>query len=199
MKQRINLYRPGKSRSSFDFKSLTGSAVLVAGVVAIFFLVGLGLKFYAGHQDAKLADLKAEKKRIETQVQALQAKHSSSKVSSEIVAEQDRLRGQIASRKQLMSLLHHVEPEQSVSLSSYMYGLAEASQQESWLTNFSIHTEERAFSFEGVAVTGPDVPVMFEAIGETEVFQGMSISSLQVEAMDSGVRFIANAKLRVND
>ncbi|MCP4597295.1 hypothetical protein [Neptuniibacter sp.] len=199
MKQRINLYRPGKSRSALDFKSLTGSTVLAVGIVALFLIAGLALKFYSGHQDEKLAGLKAEKKRIETQVQALQAKHSSSKVSSDILAEQDRLKGEIASRKQLMSLLHHVEPEQSVSLSSYMYGLAEASQNDSWLTDFTIHTEKRAFSFHGVAITGPAVPLMFEAIGQTEVFQGMSISSLAVEALDSGVRFTANAKLRVND
>lgn len=199
MKQRINLYRPSKRGSAIDFKSLTGSAVLGVGVVAIFLVAGLGLKFYADHEDAKLAGLKAEMKRIEKQVQALQAKHSRSKVSSEIIAEQNRLKAEISSRKQLMSLLHHVEPEQSVSLSSYMYGLAEASQQDSWLTKFSIHTEKRAFSFHGVAVSGPAVPLMFEAIGETEVFQGMSISSLQVEAISSGVRFKANAKLRVND
>lgn len=199
MKKRINLYQDTGPKAGFDKNSLTGSAIIVIAIVAMVLLSGLGLKFYVDGKKEHLASLKAEQKQLESQVQALQAKFTNTQINPVIKAEQDRLKQQIIARRTLMSLLDQIEPEQTVSFSSYMHALADASQKDSWLTSFSIDMESKAFKASGEATEGPYVSLMLEEIGKTSSFRGMTVGALNVETAASGVRFQAVAELKVNE
>lgn len=48
---------------------------------------------------------------------------------------------------------------------------------------------------QGGAVDGPAVPLMLEQIARRQEFREMRVSGLNVEALESGVRFQANAEL----
>lgn len=196
MKRRVNLYNPNKPRQKFQPLSLSGSTTIATVCVLFVFICGLGLHYYAESQQQQFDQMKTKKTRIDAQVQAQQDRFASAKVSSELVAEQSRLKNEIASRKRLKNLLHKVQPSQRTNFSSYIYALAQASQSDSWLTEFVIDSDAMQLSLMGGATTGPSVPVLFEAIGKTEAFQGISFGSLQVESEESLISFEAEAELR---
>ena len=199
MKQRINLYRDTNTATSFDRNSLFGSVIIVIAVIGIVFLSGLGLKLFDESQKSDLAQLKATKANQDAEVQMLQEKFSSQTVSSDLQAEIERIKNQINSRKDLMSLLDQIDPQQALSFSSYLSALAESSRSESWLNSFSINTSDRSFTIVGGAVNGPAVSSLLEAIAKTTPFSDMAVTALEVESVDSGVQFQAEAELSVND
>ena len=61
---------------------------------------------------------------------------------------------------------------------------------------FQLDNIQHSFVALGGATDGPAVPVMLESIARTEIFQGMSISELDLEASESGVVFKVTAELR---
>ncbi|MGH1462358.1 MAG: hypothetical protein ACRBB6_10000 [Neptuniibacter sp.] len=199
MKKRINLFRGSDSKSGFDKNSLTGSTLIVLAVIGIVLSAGLGLKLLVNSEKEQLASLRAEQKEIELKVQDLQSKFTNLKVSTDLKAEQDRIRNQILSRRTLMSLLDQIDAKQTVSFSSYMQALADASLANSWLTNFSLDIEKQAFNLAGEATAGPNVSEMLVEIGKTKPFSGIAISSLDVKSTDRGVQFQALAELRDNE
>ncbi|MFY0678793.1 MAG: hypothetical protein JXR18_16085 [Neptuniibacter sp.] len=199
MKQRINLYRNTNTATSFDRNSLSGSVTIVIAVISIVFLSGLGLKLFDESQKSDLAKLKVTKANQEAEVRMLQEKFSSQAVSSDLQAEIERIKNQINSRKDLMSLLDQIDPQQALSFSSYLSALAESSRSESWLNSFSINTSDRSFNIVGGAVNGPAVSSLLEAIAKTTPFSDMTVTALEVESVDSGVHFQAEAELSVND
>lgn len=199
MKQRINLYRENNSPTSFDINSLSGSVTIVIAVISIVFLSGLGLKFFDESLKSDLAKLKETKANREAEVQMLQDKFSSQTVSSDLQAEIERVKNQINSRQDLMSLLDQIDPQQTLNFSSYLSALAESSRSESWLNSFSINTSDRSFTIVGGAVNGPAVSSLLEAIAKTTPFSDMAVTGLEVESVDSGVQFQAEAELSVND
>ena len=196
MKQRINLYNPNKQKTKFDPLSCSGSITIALAVLFVFFVVGAGLTFYAGQQVSELSALKSTKSRLDADVAVEQGRFANRQAQPELLAEQERLRKEIASRQQLKALLHKVQPSHGASFSAYLYSIAEASLPESWLVEFILDNEQRRFVAKGGAIDGPAVPAMLEAIGRTETFQGMSVSELNVEAVDAGVRFNATGELR---
>lgn len=196
MKQRINLYNPNKQKTKFDPLSCSGSITIALVVLFAFFVVGAGLTFYAGQQVSDLSALKSTKSRLDADVAVEQGRFANRQAQPELLAEQERLKKEIASRQQLKALLHKVQPSHGASFSAYLYSIAEASLPESWLVEFILDNEQRRFVAKGGAIDGPAVPAMLEAIGRTETFQGMSVSELNVEAVDAGVRFNATGELR---
>ncbi|WP_415902346.1 hypothetical protein ACMXYR_16155 [Neptuniibacter sp. QD29_5] len=196
MKQRINLYNPHKSKKKFELLSLQGSVTVAVVTVTVTLLCGLGLKWYASEQESTFAKLQQDKVKIDEAVATEQARFSNLQVQPEILAEQQRLKNEIAARKALQSLLHKVQPAQSVNFSAYLYALADASLAESWLSQFVLDNDQRSFAMNGGAIDGPSVASMIESIGNTEEFQGMSVNTLSVNAESSGVRFEALAELR---
>ncbi len=199
MKQRINLFQVSQKSTSFDKNSLSGNAVIAVVVIGVVLVLGLGLKFFADTKQAELANLKTEKRNVEAQVQALQKKFSSQTVSVDLQAEIKRLKGQIDSRGDLMSLLDQIDPEQTYSFSAYLLALAESSEADSWLTDFSINTKDRSFLITGGAANGPAVSSMLESIAKTTPFADMAVTSLEVQSEGSNVRFQAEAELSVNE
>ena len=199
MKQRINLYRVTKQSVSFDKNSLSGNAIIVSAVIGLVFIVGMGLKFLDGNNKAELANLETEKRNVEAQVQLLQQKYSSQSVSPDLKTEIGRVKEQIESRNDLMSLLDQIDPEQTFSFSSYLTALSESSRPGSWLNNFIINTNEHSFQVEGGAIDGPAVSSMLEAIAKTTPFTDMVVNALEVKSEDSGVKFQAEAELSVNE
>lgn len=199
MKQRINLYRATKKSASFDKSSLSGSAIIVFAVFGLVFIAGMGLKFLDENNKAELANLETEKRNVEAQVQLLQQKYSSQSVSPDLKTEIERVKEQINSRNDLMSLLDQIDPEQTFSFSSYLAALSESSRPGSWLNNFTINTDERSFQIEGGATDGPAVSSMLEAVAKTTPFADMVVNALEVKSEDSGVKFQAEAELSVNE
>lgn len=196
MKQRINLYNPNKPKEKFDLLSLSGSVTVFAAITILMLIAGAGMTFYADSQQREFDRLQALKTDLDAQVSAEQARFQNLRVNPEIVAEQERIKAEINSRKQLQTLLYKVQPEQSVSFSEYLYGLSESSLESSWLSAFVLDTENSLLKMTGSAVNGPSVPEMLEAIGNTEVFRDMSVTDLNVQAVDNGVSFTATAELR---
>lgn len=196
MKQRINLYNPHKTKKKFELLSLQGSVTVAVVSIAMVLLIGLGLNWYASEQENTFAQLKQDKVKIDEAVEKEQARFSNLQVQPEILAEQQRLKDEIAARKALRSLLHKVQPAQSVNFSAYLYALADASLTESWLSQFVLDNDNRIFALNGGAIDGPSVASMIESIANTEEFQGMSVNTLNVNAEESGVRFEAVAELR---
>lgn len=199
MKQRINLYRATKKASSFDKNSLTGNAVIALAVVGVVLVTGLGVKFLDEKNKADLASIKTEKRNIEARVQQLQDQFSLQAVSPDLQAEIKRIGSQIDDRKNLMSLLDQIDPEQSLSFSSYLSALAESSRSESWLNEFSINTNDRSFQLVGGATDGPAVSSLLESIAKTTPFENMAVTALEVDSQDSGVKFQAEVELSVNE
>lgn len=199
MKQRINLYRATKKASSFDKNSLTGNAVIALAVVGVVLVTGLGVKFLDEKNKADLASIKTEKRNIEARVQQLQDQFSLQAVSPDLQAEIKRIGSQIDDRKKLMSLLDQIDPEQSLSFSSYLSALAESSRSESWLNEFSINTNDRSFQLVGGATDGPAVSSLLESIAKTTPFENMAVTALEVDSQDSGVKFQAEVELSVNE
>lgn len=199
MKQRINLYRATKKASSFDKNSLTGNAVIALAVVGVVLVTGLGVKFLDEKNKADLASIKTEKRNIEARVQQLQDQFSLQAVSPDLQAEIKRIGSQIDDRKKLMSLLDQIDPEQSLSFSSYLSALAESSRSESWLNEFSINTNDRSFQLVGGATDGPAVSSLLESIAKTTPFEDMAVTALEVDSQDSGVKFQAEVELSVNE
>ena len=199
MKQRINLYRATKKTSSFDKNSLTGNAVIALAVVGVVLIAGLGVKFLDEKNKADLASIKTEKRNTEARVQQLQDQFSLQAVSPDLQAEIKRISSQIDDRKNLMSLLDQIDPEQSLSFSSYLSALAESSRSESWLNEFSINTNDRSFQLVGGATDGPAVSSLLESIAKTTPFEDMAVTALEVDSQDSGVKFQAEVELSVNE
>lgn len=199
MKQRINLYRATKKASSFDKNSLTGNAVIALAVVGVVLVAGLGVKLLDEKNKADLASIKTEKRNIEARVQQLQDQFSLQAVSPDLQAEIKRIGSQIDDRKKLMSLLDQIDPEQSLSFSSYLSALAESSRSESWLNEFSINTNDRSFQLVGGATDGPAVSSLLESIAKTTPFENMAVTALEVDSQDSGVKFQAEVELSVNE
>lgn len=199
MKQRINLYRVTKKTSSFDKNSLTGNAVIALAVVGLVLLVGLGVKFLDEKNKADLASIKTEKRNVEARVQQLQDQFSLQAVSPDLQAEIKRISSQIDDRKNLMSLLDQIDPEQSLSFSSYLSALAESSRSESWLNEFSINTNDRSFQLVGGATDGPAVSSLLESIAKTTPFENMAVTALEVGSQGSGVKFQAEVELSINE
>ena len=199
MKQRINLYRATKKTSSFDKNSLTGNAVIALAVVGVVLIAGLGVKLLDEKNKADLASIKTEKRNIEARVQQLQDQFSLQAVSPDLQAEIKRIGSQIDDRKNLMSLLDQIDPEQSLSFSSYLSALAESSRSESWLNEFSINTNDRSFQLVGGATDGPAVSSLLESIAKTTPFENMAVTALEVDSQDSGVKFQAEVELSVNE
>lgn len=199
MKQRINLYRATKKTSSFDRHSLTGNAVLVCAVIGVLFIAGLLVKFLDQNNKAELAHLKSEKHNIEARVQQLQEKFSLQAVSPDLQAEIKRINNQIDARKNLMSLLDQIDPEQKISFSSYLSALAESSRPESWLNEFSINTNDHSFLIVGGAKDGPAVSLLLKSIANTAPFENMAVTALEIGSQDSGVKFQAEVELSVNE
>ncbi|MGB0206279.1 MAG: hypothetical protein ACPF9K_14720 [Neptuniibacter sp.] len=199
MKQRINLYRATKKTSSFDKNSLTGNAVIALAVVGVVLIAGLGVKLLDEENKADLASIKTEKRNIEARVQQLQDQFSLQAVSPDLQAEIKRISSQIDDRKNLMSLLDQIDPEQSLSFSSYLSALAESSRSESWLNEFSINTNDRSFQLVGGATDGPAVSSLLESIAKTTPFENMAVTALEVDSQDSGVKFQAEVELSVNE
>ncbi len=199
MKQRINLYRVTKKTSSFDKNSLTGNAVIALAVVGLVLLVGLGVKFLDEKNKADLASIKTEKRNVEARVQQLQDQFSLQAVSPDLQAEIKRINSQIDDRKNLMSLLDQIDPEQSLSFSSYLSALAESSRSESWLNEFSINTNDRSFQLVGGATDGPAVSSLLESIAKTTPFENMAVTALEVGSQGSGVKFQAEVELSINE
>jgi hypothetical protein len=199
MKQRINLYRVTKKTSSFDKNSLTGNAVIALAVVGLVLIAGLGVKFFDEKNKADLASIKTEKRNVEARVQQLQEQFSLQAVSPDLQAEIKRINSQIDDRKNLMSLLDQIDPEQSLSFSSYLSALAESSRSESWLNEFSINTNDRSFRLVGGATDGPAVSSLLESIAKTTPFENMAVTALEVGSQDSGVKFQAEVELSINE
>jgi hypothetical protein len=199
MKQRINLYRATKKTSSFDKNSLTGNAVIALAVVGVVLISGLGVKFLDEKNKADLASIKTEKRNIEARVQQLQDQFSLQAVSPDLQAEIKRIGSQINDRKNLMSLLDQIDPQQAINFSSYLSALAESSRSESWLNEFSIHTNDRSFQLVGGATDGPAVSSLLESIAKTTPFENMAVTALEVDSQDSGVKFQAEVELSVNE
>lgn len=202
MKRRINLYQQPhkKSSLSLDWQSLTGGAFIVAAVTVISLLLGLGLNFFASNKQQQLAELSAEKQQLESQVQTLQAAFTNKTVSQNLVDEKGRLEAEIASRQQLFGLLDQLSARQSLGFSSYLYSLAVASHQNSWLTAFELDGNNGRFILRGEALSAPAVPELFSALGQTEAFRGLGVTALEVTAVEAGgVRFTANTELKNND
>lgn len=196
MKQRINLYNTNKSKAKFDPYSFTGSSSIAIATIALCLLLGGGLSVYANLQQNQIAELKATKKNIDEQVVTEQERFTNQKARPELLAEQARLQEDIASRQQLKALLHRVQPANGNSFSTYLSALADASLPQSWFTSFRLDNQEQSFVAQGVAVDGPDVPLMLEAIGRTEIFQGMSVDQLKVKSTPKGILFDVTAELR---
>lgn len=196
MKRRINLYNPNKPKNKFELLSLSGSISVFAVIVILTFALGAGLSMYADSKKDEFERLKAAKSKLDVMVQTEQSRFQNLRVNSEIVAEQERIRSEIASRQQLQKLLYKVQPEQSITFSEYLYGLSASSMEDSWFNRFSIDTEKGLLTMEGAAVDGPSIPAMLESIGRVNAFRDMSIRDLNVQAMDSGVSFTAAAELR---
>ena len=196
MKQRINLYNPNKPKTKFEPLSLSGSITIAAASVIVFLILGLGLTISAGSQEDKLSTLNATKKRLDADVAKEQGRFANRQAQPELLSEQERLKREIAARQQLKMLLHKVQPAYGASFSSYLFALAESSVSESWFVEFQLDNEKRSFLARGEAVDGPAVPAMLEAIGRTETFQGMRVSELNVQALESGVEFNTTAELR---
>jgi hypothetical protein len=199
VKKRINLYRESGKKTSFDKNSLNGTAIIISGVIVAVLLAGVGLRTYVESQKAYLESVRAEKNDIEVQVQTLQARFASQQVNPELTAEQERIRHQIASRRVLLSLLDQIEPAQGLGFSAYMRALSEASLEGSWLTGFSINMAERFLTLKGAALSGPEISLMLEEIGNTRAFSGMSVSGLEVQSAEGNVLFQATAELKVNE
>jgi hypothetical protein len=98
-----------------------------------------------------------------------------------------------------MSLLDQIDPEQSLSFSSYLSALAESSRSESWLNEFSINTNDRSFRLVGGATDGPAVSSLLESIAKTTPFENMAVTALEVGSQDSGVKFQAEVELSINE
>lgn len=196
MKQRINLYNPYKPREKFDPLSLKGSLTVLTALVAVVLSIGVALHLLAGQSADEFAQLKAEKRSLDSAVAKEKSRFQSLQVKPEILAEQERLKSEIQARQQLQLLLHRLQPEQSSTFSEYLYAFSEASQRESWLEQFILNMNEQQLQLKGAATHGPAVPAMLEALGRTEMFQGMSVAGLKVEALEKGVRFQATAELR---
>ncbi|PIE20534.1 MAG: hypothetical protein CSA61_01205 [Neptuniibacter caesariensis] len=199
MKQRINLYNPYKPKEKFDPLSFKGALTLVSVLSVIAIAIGAGLYVFAEQKLAELAELQTKRSALESNVAEEQMRFESLQVKPEILVEKKRLKSEIQSRERLKLLLHRLQPEQSAAFSEYLYAFSEASQPESWLEKFVLNTDERRLQLDGAAANGPAVPAMLEALGQTEMFQGMSVGDLTVEALESGVKFQVAAELRRYD
>lgn len=196
MKRRINLYNPHKPKRSFEPLSLGGSIQIVAGFTVFAVLAGVLLSYLASSQQDTYSGLQAQKKRIDGEIATEEQRFASQQVRPELLQEKQRIEDEILARGHLKSLLHRLQPAQTVYFSSYLYAMSKASQPNSWLTQFQLNTEASQFSFSGAALNAPNVPEMFEALGKSDVFSGMRVSQLSVEAEDEKVNFKAVAELR---
>jgi hypothetical protein len=199
MKQRINLYDSNESKVKFDPLSFSGGLSIAAAIIFICLSLGIGSTFYVNFQKEQVAELKVKKKKLDADVIKEQARFTTQKVRSELVAEAARLQEEISSRKHLKALLHRVQPSSGSQFSAYLSALAEASMSQSWFVKFQLDNQQQRFMAKGLAVDGPAVPLMLEAVGNTETFQGMSVGQLNVESTVNGIAFDVTAELRAYD
>jgi hypothetical protein len=196
MKQRINLYSSNKAKTKFDPLSFSGSLSIAAAIIFLCLSLGVGLSFYADSQKEQVAELKTTKKKLDAEVVNEQARFTNQQARPELLAEKARLQQEISSRKQLKALLHRVQPSNGSRFSAYLSALAEASMPQSWFVKFRLDNQQQRFVAKGLAVDGPAIPLMLEAIGRTETFQGMSVGQLKVQSTVKGVAFDVTAELR---
>lgn len=196
MKQRINLYSSNKAKTKFEPLSFSGSLSIAAAIIFLCLSLGVALSFYADSQKEQVAELKATKKKLDAEVVNEQARFTNQQARPELLAEKARLQQEISSRKQLKALLHRVQPSNGSRFSAYLSALAEASMPQSWFVKFRLDNQQQRFVAKGFAVDGPAIPLMLEAIGRTETFQGMSVGQLKVQSTVKGVAFDVTAELR---
>ena len=195
MKKRINLFNPVSNKRSFNAKSLAGSTTLLGITVSVTLLIGLALMVYVSIQKDQLSELQVLKSQLDTKVLSEQARFTQATVHPEITAEQLRVNKELSALKELKQLLQYIQPGQTLSFSKFLYSLAEASKPESWLNSFHLNALDKRFVFQGGANTANAVPVMLEAIVQTETFKGTEISNLVVISDDEKVTFEAQAEL----
>jgi len=195
VKQRINLYNSDKPKQKFELLSLNGSLTVAIAVLSLALLTGLGLTWYASAQEKQFAQLQQTKIKLDKQIAAEELRFSDRDPQPELIAEQQRIKDQIAAKTALKGLLHKVQPEYRANFSGYLYDLSNASVSESWLNEFVLDNETSLFHARGAAVNGPAVSTMIETLGQTGMFQGMSVTTLNVTAVETGVSFDTSAEL----
>jgi len=195
MKQRINLYRPSKKSKRLQPLSLVGS-VLIAGVsVTLVLAIGLALQLYAAAQNDQMAALQQQNTELTAEVTALETAYRQRKVHPEILAEQERIKSQIAARSNLQGLLHRLNAAESPQYSAYLYDLAIAAQKDSWLTAIVLNTAVKELHLSGEALSSAAVPKLLEEVVRTDSFRGAQFNTLNIETDDNSARFKAVAEL----
>lgn len=196
MKRRINLYTQPPKEPFLTISNLSGALSIAGILIGLFLLIGIGLTYYALAKENELTQLTTEKQQLTTQVEELQHELSSRKAPSQLLENQIKLKNQLAMRKVLGKLLSQLKIKRNIGFSTYMHGLALAAQPASWLTEFQIDIDKKQIMLSGQAEDAADVPVLLEAIGQTDIFKGISFTYLNIESIKpSGDKFKTSAEL----
>lgn len=187
--QQVNLYT-----DAFRPKVIVLPLAHMLWGCAVLVLVLVLLSVWMYSSQAKLqaeADSAQEKlAALQTTLDEQNAKLSGMKTDESLVRHNDRLRNQLEGRSALLAMLDSVAISESERFSGYMIGLARHTQNELWLTRFSIDQGGEGLLLEGQTSHAKAVPAYLERLNQEDVFEGMNFSQFAVSKADAENRFL---------
>lgn len=191
MKQQINLlvHKEAGPRKPLALSSLLALVLLASGGL---YLVSLGVQYAADSQQESVQLLEARNVELPEQIAELEQAHRNPVPDAALVARQDELRLAIESRKNMIQLLQpfqHSSLDTRGGFSSYLYGLAGATQDGVWLTGFELNLSAAQVRLLGETGRAELVPLLIQSVGSTDAFSGLAIDSFLMEQSEGKHHF----------
>ncbi|MGB0733517.1 MAG: hypothetical protein ACPGPF_07115 [Pontibacterium sp.] len=200
LKQRVNFYIP-KTPPARDIWSLSSLILLFFLVCFISIFSGWSLSKYAEAKDKRVALLSEQKESLPMQIAEEEAQRKLIKPNPAILDAIVQVEAKIADKRKLLGLLNQMQPNESEDgFSTYLYGLASASSQETWLTAFELDLLTGVILLRGQAKAAESVPPMLSDLVVDSAFSGMKITQLDMEkSEEAGHLFEVKAMLSMGE
>ena len=176
----INLYRdelrPAKILCS-------GTQIVIGWVLSIAVCTFGSTALYAWQENtaSTLANADTHIGHLSDQISSLQLALSNRRQDSALLAENDRLKSQLADGQKLVSFLHtrEIDAPAAVPVSDLMSGFARQSAEGVWLNE--IHINEGDLTIRGNVDDATRIPLYLQSLGRESIFRGRGFTDLSVQ------------------
>jgi len=187
MKQRINLYRPGKQEPKTGF-IFDNAVKAVGGLIGILFLFSLYQWYsYVAH-NKELKVLEEKSAALEKKNQEIENMPGRDKMLAELKSLQEKEE----QTKQVLATLDQIKKQQVIAFSGYLKAFSEKAMNGIWLTGFSLQDSGNYIGFKGRATDADLVPRLIEGLSQEIVFHGRTfqVFKLNVDPENKRLDFL---------
>lgn len=183
--QQINLYRPARTKSSFDLNAKQMGAIFLCGIIV---MTGCSSWqwFQLRHLQTSVAHLTDKKSDAEVALAEVKAKHISPAADKSLEAlllQHERL---LAGKKALVQLITELPSGATAGFSRYLEALGTQYVKGLWLKKLEFKDGGRTINLFGGMQSAELVPDYLKKLSVESAFQGKNFAGLKLEKDEAG-------------